>query len=263
MLLFKEKIEKAIADLKRNEPPEGYYIAFSGGKDSVVMYDLVKRSGVKYIAVHNYITIEPPPLISFIEEEYPEVIIDKPKKNMAELIIYNGILPMRNRRYCHVGLKKGGEGMIKILGIRAEEGLKRRNRPYFCESRTGGGYDFNLIIDWTEQEIWRYIFTFNIKYCNLYDYGRKRIGCLFCPYGSYKQAKQDLEDFPEIADYLIDACQKAIDRPRKRRKPPKYTTGTEMFFAWLSGGRGSLEERNAKIKELMEIYEKAKLTNNK
>ena len=31
--------EQAIARFREHEPPEGYYLAFSGGKDSIVIYD--------------------------------------------------------------------------------------------------------------------------------------------------------------------------------------------------------------------------------
>ena len=259
---FDEKIQSAIALLKYYEPPEGYYVCFSGGKDTVVMYDLIKRSGVKYEAVHNYIAIEPPPLIDFIKREYPEVVIDCPEQNIAELIIKNGIPPLRHIRYCHRELKKGGEGRIRVLGIRAQESPRRASRQQFGENKFGG-YDLNIIIDWTEQDVWRYIFKFGLKYCSLYDEGRKRIGCLFCPFGNAKQIEQDLNDFPEVAEYLIDACQAAIDRRNERRileagkkrcpKESPFKTGREMFFQWISreGGRD--------IEKLEAIYDSAML----
>ena len=38
-----DKVQVAIDKLKKYEPPEGYYVCFSGGKDSTVIYDLVKK----------------------------------------------------------------------------------------------------------------------------------------------------------------------------------------------------------------------------
>lgn len=258
ILAFDEKIQVAIDELKYYEPPDGYYVCFSGGKDTVVMYDLIKRAGVKYEAVHNFIAIEPPPLIEFIKREYPEVIIKYPEQNIAELIIKNGIPPLRHIRYCHRELKKGGEGRIKVLGIRAQESPRRASRSKFGENKFGG-YDLNIIFDWTEQDIWRYIFKFNVKYCSLYDEGRKRIGCLFCPFGSSSQMEMDLTEFPDIAQYLIDACQAAIDRRNERRileagkkrcpKESPFGNGKEMFFHWIS------REGGKDIEKLKSIYD--------
>lgn len=253
-MTFEEKIELAIKELKQYETADGYYVCFSGGKDSVVMYDLVKRAGVQYIAEHSFIDIEPPPLMDFIKKEYPEVNILYPPLTMYDLIIKNGIPPLRHIRYCHKALKTGGneKGKIKVLGIRAAEGKRRENRLKFSENKFGG-YDLNIILEWTDQEIWRYIFTFNVKYCKLYDEGRKRIGCLFCPFQSYKQQQQDLKEFPDIAKYLIKACDAAIERRLARGKPEgKYKTGEEMFFNWIAGGQKNFQE--IRVQELRNIY---------
>jgi len=42
-----DKVDVAISRLKEFEPSEGYFLAFSGGKDSVVVYDLALKAGVK------------------------------------------------------------------------------------------------------------------------------------------------------------------------------------------------------------------------
>lgn len=64
-----DKVETAIKRLQTFEPPEGYYLAFSGGKDSVVIKALADMAGVKYDAYYNNTSVDPPELIYFIREK--------------------------------------------------------------------------------------------------------------------------------------------------------------------------------------------------
>jgi len=48
-----EKDLESIAFIQEHEPPEGYFLGFSGGKDSVVLYDLTVRAGVKFQAYYS------------------------------------------------------------------------------------------------------------------------------------------------------------------------------------------------------------------
>ena len=61
----------AIERIKQYEPEEGYYVAFSGGKDSIVVYDLVKRAGVKHDTHFSVTTVDPPEVLQFIRNYYP------------------------------------------------------------------------------------------------------------------------------------------------------------------------------------------------
>jgi phosphoadenosine phosphosulfate reductase len=77
---LRDMIRESVAFLKENEPPEGYGVAFSGGKDSIVMYEVVKRSGVKFQTPHYSATgIDPPEVVQFIKKYYPEVKLCHPK----------------------------------------------------------------------------------------------------------------------------------------------------------------------------------------
>ena len=44
---YEHKVEMAIQRLKAFEPPDGYFLAFSGGKDSQCVYHLCKLGGGK------------------------------------------------------------------------------------------------------------------------------------------------------------------------------------------------------------------------
>lgn len=108
--------EQSIARIKQYEPPEGYYVAFSGGKDSIVILHLCKLAGVKFTAHYHKTTIDPRGVPSFIRKHYPEVLVEHPyikgkPTNFYRLVSQFG-LPRRNIRWCCRVLKEGGE--IKV-----------------------------------------------------------------------------------------------------------------------------------------------------
>jgi phosphoadenosine phosphosulfate reductase len=96
---LKTKEEEAIEFIKKHEPPEGYGVSFSGGKDSIVLYDLAKKSGVKFQAFYARTGIDPPELVKFIEKEYPNVKHLKPNDSFFHLIPIHG-WPSISRRWC-------------------------------------------------------------------------------------------------------------------------------------------------------------------
>lgn len=51
--------------LREHEPPEGYYVGFSGGKDSIVTLALCKMAGVKHTAYYSCTRIDPPEVVRF------------------------------------------------------------------------------------------------------------------------------------------------------------------------------------------------------
>ena len=69
---FEDKVQIAIERLRFYEPEEGYYLAYSGGKDSDAILELAKMAGVKFDAHHNLTTIDPPELVYHVRK-HPEV----------------------------------------------------------------------------------------------------------------------------------------------------------------------------------------------
>ena len=57
---LQKKIDTFIRMLQSFEPEEGYYLAFSGGKDSQCIYHLAKMAGVKFDAHYNVTSVYPP-----------------------------------------------------------------------------------------------------------------------------------------------------------------------------------------------------------
>lgn len=123
-----DKVKRSIGRVKAFEPPDGYFVAFSGGKDSVVVKALCDMAGVRYDAHYNVTTVDPPELVRFIRAKHPDVIFDRPKMAMRQLIITRQFPPTRRQRYCCAELKETkGEGRIVMTGVRWAESQNRKN----------------------------------------------------------------------------------------------------------------------------------------
>jgi phosphoadenosine phosphosulfate reductase len=228
--------EEAITLLKRHEPPEGYYVAFSGGKDSVVIQDLVDRAGVKHDTHFHATTIDPPEVLQFIREYYPDVVWERPKNNMYNIIVKRGFPPTRQIRYCCSELKEiGGHKRTVVLGIRSEESNSRRQRKEYERSTVDKTKWFvNPILTWSTEDIWTYIRDNQLSYCSLYDNGYDRIGCILCPVQNIKGRIQDAHKFPKH----YNAYLKAFDRMLKRHSDGEkeeygWKTAEDVMYWWI------------------------------
>lgn len=130
----KDKVEIAIQRLRAFEPPEGYYLAFSGGKDSQTVYHLAKMAGVKFDAHYSVTSVDPPELIYFIRGNYPDVKFERKHDSdgkpvtMWSLIVKLAFPPTRMQRFCCKELKESsGIGRVTITGVRWAESVNRRN----------------------------------------------------------------------------------------------------------------------------------------
>ncbi len=223
--------EKSIQYIKQFEPKEGYYVAFSGGKDSVVIYDLVKQANVKYDVHHSITTIDPPEFTKWFKKTFPEVQRHKPKLSMFELVEKKGVLPTRINRFCCAYLKEtGGRGRVVMLGVRRAESTNRSNRNLFDWNDTTKKLQFNPIIDWSDRQVWGYIKQHQLEYSPLYDKGQKRIGCVACPMISGNLVRKELEKYPHIKKGYARAINKAMQQGKFKQ----FQDSEEVFEWWHS-----------------------------
>lgn len=139
------KVETAVKRLRTFEPPDGYRLAFSGGKDSQCVYHLAKMAGVKFDPVYSVTSVDPPELVRFIKQHYPDVQFEhqywndnKPEHHYSDghpkpitmwnLIADHTLPPTRKVRYCCSALKEtGGQGRVVVTGVRWAESARRKN----------------------------------------------------------------------------------------------------------------------------------------
>ncbi len=226
----------AIERLQAFEPPEGYYLAFSGGKDSICIYDLALRSGVKFDAHYSVTGIDPPELVKFIKSNYPDVKREIPEMSIWRYIEKKG-LPTRIRRWCCEKLKEnGGNGRRVLTGVRWAESQRRSKRQMTENCVKGKGKTFlHAIIDWQDVDVWQYIKERNIEYCKLYDQGYKRLGCIMCPMNGTR--KDEGDKYPKIRDAWKRAAFRYFEnygitnhiKPNSKSNPFK---NKEQYWNW-------------------------------
>ena len=107
-------IAESIAFLRKNEPPEGFFVGFSGGKDSIVSLELCRIAGVKHQAFYSCTRIDPPEVVCFIRQHYPEVTWLYSKMTMWEAI-QKKAPPLRMQRWCCDVLKKDLQTIIPCV----------------------------------------------------------------------------------------------------------------------------------------------------
>lgn len=241
--LFGNMVDIAIERLREFEPnalaksPDGYYVAYSGGKDSDVILNLVRQSGVKYTAHHNLTTCDPPELVRHVKMQ-PDVIIHRPELTMWQLIRKKKCPPRRNMRYCCKVLKEGGgHDRIVVTGVRWGESARRAKRRMVETCYQNKSKQFlHVIIDWSSNDVWQYIKQENIDYCKLYDEGFKRLGCVLCPMS--REVKRDMDRWPRIARAWERAI-KATFNPDIHGKY-SFANAEEYWQWWLDRDRSAI-----------------------
>ena len=245
-----EKVQQAIMLIQTYEgqalqlSPDGYYVCFSGGKDSIVMAKLFEMAGVKYTLNYSNVTVDPPELVQFIKREYPQAIWHSKGVHLcSEVVNHAPGLPTRNGRWCcEIYKEQGDNGLFKSVGVRAEES-KRRKGLWSPVKSTKGGAILAPILYWTTEDVWQFIRDRGLKYPALYDEGFDRLGCVGCPLGGKKRHKE-FARWPKYEALWKRGGRKWWEKYRDKLKPDgtfyfahKFPT-FEAYWSWW------MEEKN-------------------
>lgn len=129
MLHSVELLQKAEKIALNYDAENGYYLAFSGRKDSQALFHMAKLAGVKFRGHMNLTSVDPPEVIRFVKKNYPEVELIKPGKSIFQCAVEKQILPTMRVRWCCAEYKEtAGAGKVTLIGIRKTESSRRAKR---------------------------------------------------------------------------------------------------------------------------------------
>lgn len=126
----KEILLKTLPLALRYAPEEGFYVGFSGGKDSQALYHMMQLCNVPMHVYFSPTSIDPPENIRFIRTNYPEVEFIKIHESIFNVFKnkMRALPSMRIRWCCGHFKEQGGEGKVVCTGVRKSESVRRSKR---------------------------------------------------------------------------------------------------------------------------------------
>ena len=230
-----KKIERSVELIKLwvdfCNGPENTYVAFSGGIDSTVLLDLVRKVYPKVSGCFLNTLIELPETYQFIRS-FENIDWLKPTKTFQKVIVENGWPVISKKQASNIENEQrhwGNRNLYKIslkhrylinapfkISDTCCQYLKKR--PAHKYTKTTGKLPFigilseesnmrqketecNLytikhpqsrpLLKWTKNDIWTYIYQEKLKYNPLYDMGMVSTGCAYCLFGIHLQKPEN------------------------------------------------------------------------
>lgn len=203
-----------------------FYVAFSGGKDSVVTLDLVQRAlphnefkvlfgntGMEFCDTYDVVE----KIRAFCKNENIDFLEAKSKGNSEDNWQCFGPPAVTLRWCCSVHkttpqilllrdvLKKPNFTGMAFTGVRGDESASRSeyDEVSFGEKHTGQ-YSFHPILEWNTAELFLYMYKNNLVFNETYKKGNTRAGCLVCPMSTGKHDYMKYINYTEETQCFID-----------------------------------------------------------
>ena len=242
----------------------------SGGKDSCVCREIVRRAGIPYEVQHNLTTADAPQTIYYVRETFRKLeeqgvscrvnypVYKGGRVTMWTLIPLKKFPPTRLQRYCCQVLKESTcRDRFITTGVRWAESIKRKNNRGVYENFTAnpekkiilnndndddrrlfescalkGKRICNPIVDWTDRDVWDYIRSERLPMNPLYEMGFYRVGCIGCPMAG-KTRWREFALFPTYRHAYTKAFKRMLDVIHGCGGKTKWRTAEEVFSWWM------------------------------
>lgn len=262
---------KAASEMSLAYYKQPLVVTDSGGKDSSVIKELALRAGIPVEFMHNHTTADAPETVYFIRSEFKR-LEELGKKCVVTMPTYKGkpvtmwslipqklLPPTRLVRYCCAVLKEpGGAGRFIATGVRWAESISRKKnraiyerqhkepekrillnndnddkRMLFESCRLQAKRVVNPIVDWSDEDVWEFIWDAKVPMNPQYEEGQCRVGCIGCPMAGTSGREAEFLRWPTYKQAYIRAFDKLVEQRKAKGKICGWENGRDVFNWWM------------------------------
>ncbi len=227
----KARAEHEIAEtIKSHDLP--VTVSFSGGKDSLVVLDLVSSIARDFSVIFIDTGLEHPTTRDYVRKLASTRGIPLMTAQAGDAFDDNFDSfgpPAKDFRWCckvcklapasDIIEKRFPKGTLTIEGNRRLESFARERTELVAKNPfVPGQVIVNPIRDWTALDVWLYIIWRRLDYNALYDNDIERVGCWMCPSSLASECAEISRMSPELAkawDLRLDSWAKSNGLPRE------------------------------------------------
>ncbi|HJX04251.1 MAG TPA: phosphoadenosine phosphosulfate reductase family protein [Thermoplasmata archaeon] len=216
-------------------------VSFSGGKDSLVVLDLVSSVTQEFTAIFIDTGLEHPETSNYVEALAKKMqfrLITADAEDAFEKNFSAFGPPAKDFRWCCKVCKLAPatrvieelfpKGTLTVEGNRRLESFSRADTELVNENPfVPGQVIVNPIRDWTALDVWLHIVWRELEHNPLYDEDIERVGCWMCPSSLASETAEIARRSPDLAR----AWQQKLDEwAEENRLPPEFVR--YGFWRW-------------------------------